>query len=308
MTIEFDWQTNASPFFFPVTPFAPDGSVDLDALRSHIASRLPWRPPGIFVACGTGEFSSLSLDEYEQVVAAAVEVAEGAVPVVAGVGYGAQLCLLFLERAQRAGAQAALVFPPYATVADQRGLLAHYSAIARASSLPLILYQRDHVQLHPSTAVELAGLERVAGLKDGTGNLENLQRIVTSVGDRWMYFNGMPTAELSVPAFLGLGIESYSSATFAFLPEVASAFYQSVRSGDVATRDRLLETFYLPLAVIRDRRPGYAVSLIKAGLKARGIDAGSVRPPFTDPSPVDARELGELIEHILRMDLQTPTR
>jgi 5-dehydro-4-deoxyglucarate dehydratase len=303
MTISFDWSGSRSPLFFPVTPFDADGRVNVAMLQTHIAERMEWGPAGVFVACGTGEFSALDVDEYEQAVNAAVEVVAGRVPVIAGTGYGAALAFRYLDRAERAGADGALVMPPTTGVPDQRGLIGHYAGLAHATSLPLIVYQRDQTQLTPETACELAAVDGIVGLKDGLGGVENLVRIVSSVGERWSYFNGMPTAELSVPAFRGIGISHYSSAVFAFLPEVASAYFLSVRDGDDARRDALLRSFYLPFAAIRDRRPGYAVSLIKAGLNHRGVDVGPVRAPLPDPGVEDARELGRLIESTIAAEI-----
>jgi 5-dehydro-4-deoxyglucarate dehydratase len=291
----------AGPLFFPVTPFTQGGVVDLDELEQHIASRMDYRPAGVFVACGTGEFFSLGLDEYADVVRSVVEVVGGRVPVVAGVGYGAALGAEFLSRADSAGADAVLVFPPYATAADQRGLVAHYTSIAALSGLPVIVYQRDHVQLSTESASSLADIANIVGLKDGLGDLENVQRIKSTVGDRWIYFNGMPTAELSAPAFMGVGIPRYSSAVFAFLPEVALAFHRSLRNGDVAGRERLLRDFYVPLANLRDARQGYAVSLIKAGLRLRGGKPGSVRAPLVDPTPEHEVVLDGLIQRGLEL-------
>lgn len=282
--------------FFPVTPFGADGGLDLAAFRTHVQERLPYEPGAVFAACGTGEFFALGPDEYEQVVAAAVEVVGGQVPVIAGAGYGAALAGDYLRRAAAAGADAALLFPPPSVIGGAAGFVAHVEAVAAATPLPIILYQRDQLALTPSVVTSLLDVETVAGLKDGRGDLEAMQKIVLAAGGRWAFFNGLPTAELSARAFGGIGVTGYSSAAFAFLPEVAVAFRRAFAAGDDATCDLLLREFYLPFADLRDRGAGYAVSLIKAGLRLRGSAVGSVRPPLSDPAPEHERALAELIE------------
>jgi 5-dehydro-4-deoxyglucarate dehydratase len=304
VTLDFSGTADGGPLFFPVTPFDGDGDVDLERIGEHVESRLPYGPAGVFVACGTGEFFSLGREEYERAVAAVVEVVDHAIPVVAGVGYGGSVCEDYLAAAHRSGADGVLAFPPYSTVTDQDGLIAHYAEVARRSPLPVVVYQRDHVQFTARTAEALAGIANIIGLKDGLGDMEALQRVKSTVGARWSYFNGMPTAELSSAAFVGLGIPNYSSAVFAFLPELAVAFYQAQRAGDRDRCETLLRDFYLPFADLRDKRQGYGISLIKAGLRLRGYKVGSVRPPLVDPSPEHERVLEALIE--LGLQLATP--
>lgn len=287
--------------FFPVTPFHDDGSLDLAAFRAHVETRLSFSPDAVFVACGTGEFYALGLDEYEQLVAAAVEVAGGIVPVIAGAGYGAALASEFLRRAERAGADGILAFPPGATIAGQAGLLDHYRAIAASTSLPIIVYQRDRVRLLADTVARLLEIDNIVGLKDGSGDLESVQQIRLAAGDRWSYFNGMPTAELSSAAYAGLGIRAYSSAVFAFLPEVAVAFRRALFEGDAPVTELLLREFFAPFASLRDRGEGYAVSLIKAGLRLRGEGVGPVRAPLANPTREQESELAALISHGLEL-------
>lgn len=126
-----------------------------------------------------------------------------------------------------------------------------------------------------------------------------MQRIVLAVretaGREFTFFNGLPTAEMTVPAYRGIGVSLYSSAVFCFLPEVALAFYKAVNAGDDDLVHRLLSGFYRPLVELRDLVPGYAVSLIKAGVTLRGLDAGGVRPPLLDAAPEHVARLEKLI-------------
>ncbi|ONK15228.1 5-dehydro-4-deoxyglucarate dehydratase [Streptomyces sp. MP131-18] len=288
--------------FFPVTASAPDGSLALDAYRTHVRSGVDAGAGAVFACCGTGEFHALTREEYRACIAAAVEEAAGAVPVVAATGYGTATAVEFARIAEEEGADGLLAMPPYLVNAGQRGLLRHFRALAAATPLEIIVYQRDNVVLTPATAVELARTPGIVGLKDGLGDLDLLQRIISAVraelpGTSFRYFNGLPTAELTGRAYRGLGVRLYSSAVFCFAPEIALAFHSALEKDDEATVRRLLDGFYRPLVELRNRGNGYAVSLVKAGVRLRGLDVGEVRPPLAEPEPEHLAELAALLEH-----------
>ena len=283
--------------FFPVTAFDAGGSLDPAAYRTHVAARLADGPAAVFAACGTGEFPALAPGEYEDCVRAAAETARaagGGVPVIAGAGYGTALAIEYAHAAERAGAQGLLVFPPTGPDGGQAGLVAHYRALAAATPLDVILYQRDHLVFTPESVVELARTPNIVGFKDGRGDLDLMQRIVSAVRtagiERFQYFNGLPTAEATQRAYRAIGVPLYSSAVFCFAPDVALAFHAALDKGDAATVDKLIDVFFRPYVELRRKRPGYAVSLVKALTVASGHPVGGVRAPLTEPDPshVDA--------------------
>ncbi|MFE5916232.1 5-dehydro-4-deoxyglucarate dehydratase [Streptomyces sp. NPDC056468] len=288
------------PLFFPVTAYGPDGSVDLDTYRTHVRRGVEAGAAAVFACCGTGEFHALTPEEYEACVRVAVEAAAGRVPVVAGAGYGTALAVRYARLAEGAGADGLLAMPPYLVLAGQEGLLRHYREIAAATALPVIVYQRDNAVFTPDTVVELARTDGVIGLKDGLGDLDLMQRIVSAVrtevpGD-FLYFNGLPTAEQTQLAYRAIGVTLYSSAVFCFAPEIALAFYDALEAGDDATVGRLLDGFYRPFVELRAQGRGYAVALVKAGVRLRGLDVGEVRPPLHEPSEDHVKQLAEVIE------------
>jgi 5-dehydro-4-deoxyglucarate dehydratase len=286
--------------FFPVTAFDAGGGVDLDAYRQHLKARLAAGPAALFACCGTGEFFSLGVEEYAALVRVAVEEAAGRIPVVAGVGYGTALATRFAAEAAAAGADGLLVLPPYLVEGSQAGLREHYQRVADATELEVIVYQRDNAVFAADTVAELAGHPRIAGFKDGRGDLDLMRRIVGAVRERHgagalLYFNGMPTAEMSAQAYRAVGVPAYSSAVFCFAPDLAMAFHQAYRAGDESTVDRLLDGFWRPYVELRQKGRGYAVSLVKAGVRLDGTDVGPVRPPLSEPDPAHVRRLAELI-------------
>jgi 5-dehydro-4-deoxyglucarate dehydratase len=291
--------------FFPVTPFDESDRVDLALVERHIATGLESAPGGIFTACGTGEFHALGLDEYEQVVRATVAVTSGRVPVIAGVGGPLGHARACAAAAARAGADGLLVLPPYLVTGPQSGLVEYVRAILDASDLPVIVYHRGSAQFTTPSIERLLEEPRVVGIKDGVGDVALAQQFVLAaerVGrPEVLFFNGLLTAELSQAAYRAIGVSRYSSAVFAMAPDIATAFYQAYSAGEEAEQRRLLDGFFVPLVRLRDETPGFAVSLIKAGLRLGGLPVGSVRAPLVDPDERQTGILRDLLENGRRL-------
>jgi 5-dehydro-4-deoxyglucarate dehydratase len=289
--------------FFPVTPFTESGEVDLARLADHVGKGVDAGPGGVFIACGTGEFHALESVEFGEIVRTAVEVVAGRVPVYAGAGGSVAQAKIFAKVAAEAGADGLLLLPPYLVEMPQEGLVAYTRAVAAVTDLPVIVYNRNNARYTEASAVEVAQVPNVVGFKDGTGDVDQVARIVRAVtdslapsGKAFQFFNGLPTAEVSQQAYRAIGVTLYSSATFAFAPELALAFYEALERDDEALVAALLREFFHPLVRLRDTVPGYAVSLIKAGVTMEGIEAGGVRPPLIMPSPEALAELTQMVK------------
>ena len=285
--------------FFPVTPFDAWGAVDLVVLAEHVESRLPYAPGGVFPACGTGEFHALAAREAIDVVDATVRVVRGRVPVIGGAGGPLGHAIELARGAADAGADGLLLLPPYLVSGTTDGLVAWVEAVTAASDLPVIVYHRGTARYTADAITRLAANPMIVGFKDGTGDIGLAQEIVLAAeatSRDLQFFNGLLTAELSQGAYRGIGIPLYSSAPFAMIPEVAALHYRAYIEGDEDTRMTLLREFYAPLVRLRDETPGFGVSLIKAGLRLRGLDVGSVRPPLVDPSPEQEARLGAILD------------
>lgn len=290
--------------FFPVTPFTLDDTPDLDLFSDHVAGRLVHRPGAVFAACGTGEFHALSTDEVASVVRAAVDTVGGRVPVVAGTGGALGAAVASARAAAEAGADGLLLLPPYLVSGTVDGLVAWVTTIMRATELPVIVYHRGTARFKPEALIRLARDERLVGFKDGTGDIGLAQEIAlaaSTVGRQLALFNGLLTAELSQAAYRAIGIPLYSSAAFGMVPEVANLYFDAYVSGDEERRHLLLRRFYQPLVALRDETPGFGVSLVKAGLRLRGTDVGSVRPPLVDPTPRQLEKLRVILDEGLEL-------
>ena len=281
---------------FPVTHFDDGYEFNERPYRAHIAWMLEHKPAAIFAAGGTGEFFSLTLREYSRVVAAAVSEAAGRVPVLAGCGYGTRTAIEFARAAEEAGADGLLLLPPYLVNAEASGIVEHAQAVCASTQLGVIFYNRDNAVLNESALEQLCErCSNLVGFKDGYGDIELMTRICARLGERLIYIGGLPTAETFALPYLEIGVTTYSSAIFNFLPQFAQEFYAAVRRHERAKVFAMLRDFVLPYIAIRGRRKGYAVSIVKAGMKAIGRAAGPVRPPLVDLTPAELEDLKKLI-------------
>jgi len=281
---------------FPATPFKEDLTFDEANYRQSIAFNIDNGAVGLFAPGGTGEFFSVTLAECARITRTAVEVAKGKVPIIAGVGYGTMMAVEFAKAAEAAGAQGVLVLPPYLLNVEQAGLEAHIDAICRAVGIGVIVYNRDNSIYSTDTVARLADRHaNLVGFKDGHGDVEQLVRVRQTMGDRLVLIGGMPTAETYAVPYFAAGFTTYSSAVYNFMPKVAQRFYAAVKSGDTKTTDEILQKFFMPYIALRNRKRGYAVSIVKAGMKIMGRSAGPVRPPLTDLAPAELEDLGKIL-------------
>ncbi|KAA2214031.1 5-dehydro-4-deoxyglucarate dehydratase [Teichococcus oryzae] len=284
---------------FPVTHFKPDFSYDAAPYREHVGWMLGHGPAGLFAAGGTGEFFNLSPAEIAVVVKDAVEEVGGKVPVIAPAGMATAIARELAQSAEAAGADGLLLLPNYLVNSEQAGLAAHVEAVCKSTRLGVIVYNRDNAILNEDTLARLCErCPNLVGFKDGVGDVELMTRIYAKLGDRLTYVGGLPTAETFALPYLEMGVTTYSSAIFNFVPEFANAFYAAVRAKDAARVYQGLRDFVLPYIAIRNRRKGYAVSIVKAGCAAVGRPAGPVRAPLTD---LEAAEMDMLKALIARL-------
>lgn len=284
---------------FPVTHFDAQHQFLEAPYREHCAWMLDHELAGLFAAGGTGEFFSLRPDEVGKVVRAAVAETAGKIPVIAGCGYGTAIATDLARDAEAAGADGLLLLPPYLTNATQEGLLAHIESVCKATSLGVIVYNRDNAIINEDTLEKLCDRNpNLVGFKDGVGDLELMMRVYARMGDRLTYIGGLPTAETFALPYLEMGVTTYSSAIFNFLPQWALSFYKAVRARDRETVMTGLRDFVLPYIALRNKGKGYAVSIVKAGMKAVGRDAGPVRQPLTDLTPDEFAQLQGLIARV----------
>jgi 5-dehydro-4-deoxyglucarate dehydratase len=290
---------------FPVTHFDQSLAFDEDAYRAHIDWLSGFGAAALFAAGGTGEFFSLTPNEVAQAVRAAKASSNGT-PIISGSGYGTALAVEIARSAEKAGADGILLLPPYLMFAEQAGLIAHVKAVCDAVGIGVIVYNRDNAILNAESLEKLCDLcPNLIGYKDGVGEVDRVIEITTRLGDRLVYVGGMPTHEVYAQAYFAAGVTTYSSAVFNFVPDIAQTFYKALRAGETETTDRILRDFFFPLVALRNRKKGYAVSIIKAGLEVIGHNPGPVRPPLTNLNADEIAVLRRLLEDKAWMTIAT---
>lgn len=222
-----------------VTPFRND-AIDEDALRAHVEWLLESGVHGI-VPCGTtGEAGALSPKEYSQVVCATVDQVKGRVPVVAGAGANVTTkAIEFSKFCQECGVDGLLHVTPYYNKPTQAGLLAHFSAIAKAVPLPTVLYNvpgRTGVNMENDTVQRLASISNIVGLKDASGDLEQSRQLKQLVPHDFWLCSGDDALNASR---YELGYQGAISVTANIAPAQCAAVWQAAQQEDYASAKSL---------------------------------------------------------------------
>ncbi|MFB4371415.1 MULTISPECIES: 5-dehydro-4-deoxyglucarate dehydratase [unclassified Pseudomonas] len=282
---------------FPLTDFDAQGEFNPEGYVRRLEWLAPYGATALFAAGGTGEFFSLAADEYSSIIKTAVDTCAKSVPILAGVGGSTRQAIQYAQEAERLGAKGLLLLPHYLTEASQEGVAAHVEQVCKSVKIGVVVYNRNVCRLNASLLEQLAErCPNLIGYKDGLGDIELMVSIRRRLGDRFSYLGGLPTAEVYAAAYKALGVPVYSSAVFNFIPKTAMDFYHAIAKDDHATVAKIIDDFFLPYLDIRNRKAGYAVSIVKAGAKISGYDAGPVRAPLTDLLPDEYEKLAALIK------------
>lgn len=282
---------------FPITDMDEQGQLNVESFENRLNWFVSHQVSAVFVAGGTGEFFSLSKEEYKQIVDVASKTIQGGVPAVSSIGRSIPEAIEYAGIAESAGIDALLLMPPYLVGGPEDGLVEYAKTICQNTSLPVIYYNRANGILSCEELKKLTeACPNLIGLKDGTGNIQELNDTIKTIGDRLVYIGGVPTAEIISEAYLAIGVNTYSSAVFNFMPELANLFYKSLRAGDKEKVTLIINEFFIPFVRLRSKKKGYAVSLIKAGAKLIGRSAGNVRAPLMMPDPKEVTELQGIIK------------
>jgi len=239
-----------------VTPFR-DNKVDAAALKSLVEFQIVGGTDGI-VPCGTtGESPTLDHDEHKQVIDLVIQAANKRVPVIAGTGSNSTAEAISLTRhAKQAGADAALIVLPYYNKPTQKGMIEHCRAIADSVELPLILYNipgRTGVNMLPETVAALADHPNIVGMKEATGNLEQMTQDIVLCGDKLSFLSGDDTLTLPLMSVGGRGIISVVAN---IVPQDVSALTRAFLNGDwKQAREQHLKLFPLCQAMFYETNP-----------------------------------------------------
>ena len=261
-----------------VTPFR-GGQPDIDALRALVDWHISEGSHGVVAVGTTGESPTLSHKEHETVISEVIRAAAGRIPVIAGAGSNNTVeSVRFMQHAETAGADAALVVTPYYNKPTQRGLIAHFTTLHECCDLPIIIYNipgRSVVDMSPATMGELARLPRIIGVKDATGDIARVSQQRAACGAGFLQLSGEDATALGFNAHGGRGC---ISVTANVAPGLCAAFQEATLAGDFAraleVQDRLM-----PLHEALFIEPGLVGA--KYGLSKLGLCSEEVRSPLT---------------------------
>lgn len=299
----FGTRENASKEMFSgsipalVTPFHPDGQVDEAAFRRFVDWQID-QGSAALVPCGTtGEAATLSAEEHFRVVHICVEQAAGRVPVIAGAGSNdTAVAKLNIDAAKAAGADAALMVPPYYNRPSQEGIFRHFEAVAQSCDLPIILYNvpgRTVTDIAVETMGRItAAFPSVVGVKDATGVLQRVTAQRAACGTDFCQLSGNDETALAFNAMGGVGCISVAANV---APRLCADFQAACAAGDyAAARDYQDKLFPLYVALFSDASPGpikYALSRVQPDFPQ------TLRLPMTWPSEASQRAVDAALVH-----------
>ncbi|WP_017668521.1 4-hydroxy-tetrahydrodipicolinate synthase [Sandarakinorhabdus sp. AAP62] len=277
-----------------VTPFK-NGAVDLDAFAAHVEWQISEGSHGLVPVGTTGESPTLANDEHYAVITACVEVANKRVPVIAGCGSNdTRTALAHLAHAEKVGADAALIVVPYYNKPSQAGLIAHFTALHDATTLPIILYNvpgRTVADISVETIAALARLPRIIGVKDATGNIARVAQQRLACGPDFIQLSGNDDMAIGFNAHGGVGA---ISVTANVAPRLFAQLQEATLRGDyaaaLAINDRLQP---LHAALFSDSSPGPT----KYALHRLGRMSPEVRLPIIEPSAASKAAVDAALVH-----------
>jgi 5-dehydro-4-deoxyglucarate dehydratase len=279
---------------FPVTPFHPDLSLDLDGLRKNLRALLAHPVCAVVAPAGTGEMFALSPAEHLKVVETTVAEVGGKVPVLTAVGINTPLAVELASLSAKAGVDGILGFPPYYPGANEEGLFDYYSAIGAATPLGLIVYSRDWVNPSPAGVERISRIPNLIAWKDGQGDIRRYAQIIARLGDRLHWIGG--AGDDLVPGYYSLGIRTYTSSIANVSPRMSLELHEKAAAGDSAGLSKLMNGYVLPLYEFRARQRGYEVTVMKEMMMMLGMAGGPVRPPLARMRPDEIEELERFTE------------
>lgn len=275
-----------------ITPFTRDG-VDFESLDRILDDQLAGGVDAVVVLGTTGEPATMTMAEKRAVIEFAVKKLKGKLPVIVGTGANSTAAAVEMSvTAESLGADALLLVTPYYNKATQKGLIAHFTAVADAVHTPIICYNvpgRTGVNMLPATFAELAEHPNIAAIKEASGNMEQIEEAIRLAGDKAAVYSGDDGITVPVMAMGGMGVISVvSNAAPRFTSEMTSAFL----SGDLKKAAKMqLEMLPFVRAMFSEVNP----IPVKKAMQLRGLCNGILRLPLTEMTAENAAKLEKLM-------------
>ena len=282
---------------YPITPFSSEGAVDLGKYRQLLERLLQAGVHAVAPLGSAGVLPYLSDQEREAIVMATMEQVAGRVPVMFGVSNLTTERVVHHARiAERHGAKAVMIIPVSYWKLTEAEIFAHYDAVASAISLPIMAYNNpatSGLDLAPEFLAKLLKIPNVTMIKESSGDVNRLHRLVQVAGNDVAFYNG--SNPLALDAFIA-GARGWCTAAPNLIPQLNLDLYAAVQRGDLP---RALTLFRKQLPLLQFITPGGLPRTIAAGLEILGIDAGTLRAPLAELSAVDKERLAGILKLIV---------
>ena len=271
-----------------ITPFTNDG-INYTEFEKLINYQIDNGADSIIVCGTTGESSTMSLEEKKEAIQFTIRIVNKRIPVIAGTGGNCTQSAIELTKfAEEAGADAVLVVTPYYNKTTQAGLVAHYTAIANSTNLPIIMYNvpsRTGLNITPSTCLELSKIDNIVAIKEASGNISQVAEIAALCGDKLHIYSGNDDQILPILSLGGIGVISVLSN---IVPNVVHEMTENFFNGNIAQATKLqLDTIDLTSSLFCEVNP----IPVKAALNMLGYNVGTPRLPLIEMSEAGKERL-----------------
>ena len=279
-----------------VTPFDSEGNIDFDATRSLVNHLISNGSDGLVIAGTTGESPTLTSEEKVSLYKFVVEVVNGRVPVIAGTGSNnTRASIQLTKQAEEAGVDAIMLVTPYYNKPTQEGMYQHFTTIAKATSLPIMLYNipgRSVVNMAPETIVRLSQVENIVSVKEASGDLDAASEIISRTPDEFTVYSGEDSNTLPFVSIGGTGIVSVSAHV---IGNEMQAMIQAYRNGNGSYASAMHRTL---LPVMHAIFSAPSPSPVKAALNRKGVEVGGVRLPLLPLTEEEANEIETILASV----------
>ena len=274
-----------------VTPFSPDGSVNYDKLDELIEYHIDHKTDAIIICGTTGESSTLTEEEHMECIKFTIQQVKKRVPVIAGTGSNATFTTIEMSReAVEYGADALLLVTPYYNKATQKGLVAHYKAVADEAKAPIILYSvasRTGLNIAPETAAELAKIDNIVAIKEASGNISQIAKIMQLTDGKLDLYSG--NDDQIVP-LLSLGGKGVISVLANIAPEYTHDICRKFFDGDLKGSLKMqLDALPLIDKLFCEVNP----ITVKTAMNLLGKEVGGLRMPLSPMEEAHKQALAE---------------
>jgi 4-hydroxy-tetrahydrodipicolinate synthase len=277
-----------------VTPFDSHGKIDYDATSQLLEYLINNGTDAVVVAGTTGESPTLSHEEKLDLFRHTVKIVDSRIPIIAGTGSNnTEASIALTQEAEKIGVDAALIVAPYYNKPNQRGLYAHFEAVANSTKLPIMLYNipgRSVITIEPETIIQLAKIPNIVSVKESSGDLAAMTKVISGTPADFSLYSGDDDLTLPVAAIGGDGIVSVSSH---IIGNDMQAMLRAYKAGNVSEAARIHGEI---LPVMQGMFQAPSPTPVKEALNQKGIAVGSVRLPLVELTEEEKQSVANLLK------------